>query len=89
MPGTAVFIDQLINGRRRITHQVVTADLTVGQQLQGALQVSVGVVQHDELDASVLVDRRVATVDPQATATTCQGQQQENSNKGFHGEGHM
>ncbi|MNF05445.1 hypothetical protein D3C80_2051750 [compost metagenome] len=74
MPGATAFIDQLIDGRRRVADQVVAADFTMGQQLQGALQRGIGVVQDDKLNASVLVDRRVAAVDAQAAAATCQGQ---------------
>ncbi|MNJ80480.1 hypothetical protein D3C77_788760 [compost metagenome] len=60
----------------------MAADFAMGQQRQGALQRGIGVVQDNELDAVVLVDRRVATVDAQACRATGDRQQQE-GNQGF------
>ncbi|MNN30830.1 hypothetical protein D3C81_1444900 [compost metagenome] len=65
MPGPAVLVDQLVDGRRVVADQVVGTDFGVGQQGQRARLVGRGVVDDHVLHAAVLADRDVRGVDAQ------------------------
>ncbi len=84
MPGAAILVHQAVDGRRRLTDQVVAAHIAPAEQLQRARQVGGGVMQHDELDAAVVADRAVAGVDAWAAGTAGQQQKQEGSGEQFH-----
>ena len=62
VPGTAILVDQAVDGGRAIADQVVTAHLALGQQSQGMGQVGGGVVHHDVLHATALAARAEAVV---------------------------
>ena len=66
VPGAAVLVHQAVDGRRGIADQVVAAHLGVRQQVERALQIGGGVVQHHILHATVLASGRVAVIDAQA-----------------------
>lgn len=79
VPGPAVFVHQAVDGRRRIADQVVAAHIGLRQQVQRALQIGRGVVQHDVLHTAVLAGGGVAVIDAQAARAT--GEQDESEGK--------
>ncbi|MNE68845.1 hypothetical protein D3C80_1645270 [compost metagenome] len=89
MPGAAAFIHQLIDRTRAVAHQIMAADLAVGEQCQRAIQRGVGVVQDHELDTVVVVDRRVAAVDAQAGRAAGNGHQQQSDEGSFEKREHV
>src|SRR5690606_41979022 len=63
MPGPAVLVHQLVDGRRRLTDQIVAADAIALEDIQRALQVTRGVVQHNELHTAVMAHRGMSRVE--------------------------
>ncbi|MNN33995.1 hypothetical protein D3C81_1477760 [compost metagenome] len=87
VPGPQIFIHQLVDGRVLVVaDKVVAADFAVGQQLQRALQRCGGVMEHDELNATVVVGRSVAGVVSGAAGATSQQDQRHDESKIFHGK---
>lgn len=86
VPGPLVFIQQFVDGATRVVaDQVVAADFAVGQQLQRAFQRSRGVMHDHELDAAVVIGRRVAGVVARTAGTTGENEQGGEKGKEFHG----
>jgi hypothetical protein len=44
-------------------------------------------MNHDKLDAAVMVDGRMAGIEPRAAGASGQGNQRKNNREKFHGEG--
>jgi len=86
MPGALAFIHQLVDGARSVVaDQVMAADLTMGQQRQGAFEVGRGVMDDHELHAVVMVDRRVAGIQARAAGAAAEQEEHKGEVHGFHG----